>query len=207
MEHQLIQAAQIAPYNAISANINLAFLNPYIMEAQEFDLRPFLGEQMYLDLLSDFVASPSLQVYGNVYDPLQYIAPGSTYNYQHDGLVPVLAYFAYARYVENAGIESNKFGLVAKKTDLSDPISSGERARRVASARSKAVIYQERLKLYLDLFRATYPLWRSGISRKKTSFRITPVGGNSSKKQNQRWRDPNNGNLYDIYYPGCEPYI
>lgn len=198
----LITSDQIAPYRAITANISsVKDLEPYIREAQEFDLRLFLGEQLYLDLMADFLASPSLQKYGDVYNPKQYTY--GNFQYQHDGLIPVMAYFVYARYVANAGTKSTKNGLVIKKNEYSDPISGQERGRLISAAKSAATVYQERVKLFLDFNYSTYPLWRFGTQRKKGSIRLTAVGGNNKLGQYRRA-------CIHCGYPfgqcGCNPY-
>ena len=61
---KLITLANIQDVKSISLNVNeTKQLSPYILEAQNFDLRELLGDAFYLDLISDFptLTSSSLQ--------------------------------------------------------------------------------------------------------------------------------------------------
>src|SRR4051812_15981545 len=96
----------------ISQNISLEKLNPYILEAQEFDLKPILGQELYYDLVADYDSSPSLEKYFDLYHGSTYTCGNSTYT--HNGLVPAICYFAYSRYVLDAGITDTPSGLKQK---------------------------------------------------------------------------------------------
>ena len=55
---KLITLADIQTLKPISANVNeVKQLNTYILEAQEFDLRPFLGDEFYLALVAVVLGS------------------------------------------------------------------------------------------------------------------------------------------------------
>lgn len=174
---QLITVTQIAQYKQMTVNINAEKLvNPYIMEAQEFDLRPMLGDEFYLAFIDDFVASPSLQEYEAVYSGSTYTYQGKTY--KHEGIVPILAYFAYARYAKEHKEISTGSGFRVKRNDSSDLASDVSISGKVSQARSGGVVYQERLKLFLDRNASDYPLWEScnSSNRRKGSIRVTAIG-------------------------------
>ena len=65
---KLITLADIRTYKQISSNLNAIKIDSEINEAQEFDLRPFMGDEFYLALLDDFSASPSLQIYDDLFN-------------------------------------------------------------------------------------------------------------------------------------------
>lgn len=186
---ELITLAQLQQYKGITSNIDTAkALTPYIIEAQELDLRPFLSDEFYLDLLDDFEASPSLTVYSDLYNGVNY-----TYNsrtYRNDGLVTLLVHYTYARYLNYANVHNTRYGFVQKTNEFSENISEATRARMIAQAKSQAVVYQERVKDYLDRNRTLYPLWKTGINRRQGGIKLIAVGGNSSRY------DYFNGNKY-----------
>lgn len=180
----LITLEQIRQFKGITLNLNTAKqLDPYIQEAEEFDIRPFLGEQLYIDFLEDFESSPSLQntYYADLYN-------GSTYTYQgdkykHEGLIAVMAYRVWARFVNYQNVNSTKYGIVKKTNDFSEPASDKTISRIVGQAQSGAVMYQERVKLYLDHHSDNIPKWKCSNKRKGGSIRLTAIGGNSSYKE------------------------
>jgi hypothetical protein len=52
---KLITLANIQDVKSISLNVNeTKQLSPYILEAQNFDLRELIGDAFYLDLIADF---------------------------------------------------------------------------------------------------------------------------------------------------------
>ena len=107
---KLITLANIQAVKSISLNINESKqLNPYILEAQNFDLRELLGDTFYLDLIADFIALPSLTKYSLLFN-------GGEYTYQNekyyvDGIKQFLVYSTYARYVVNSGVISTATGI------------------------------------------------------------------------------------------------
>lgn len=157
-ETLLISIADFTPYKALSSNLTtVKNLDPYILEAQEFDLKKLLGRELYIDLLTDFEASPSLSVYEDLFNGLKYTYEGNLY--EHKGLVPILCYYAYARYVLNSGGHSTDYGLRKKLNSDSEEVSESEKARRVTQAKEGAVAYWNDTKLFLDHYATTYTLW------------------------------------------------
>ena len=176
MSSLLISLTDFDGFKNITSNINtVKRLDPYIREAQEFDLRRFLGEELYIDLIDDLDASPSLETYGDLVTGSTYTKDGITY--QHDGLKPVLVYFTYARYLENAGVASTNFGVVQKKNEFSDPIDEKRTGRLISQARSGAIVYQARVERYLNDHSTDFPLWNCSAGKIRTGLpRIVAVG-------------------------------
>lgn len=190
---KLITVEQISPFKSITHNLNsVKVLDPHIVAAQDLDLRAFLGTELYLDLLDDFEQSPSLSVYSDLYN-------GSTYQYQNrtydqPGIVAILAHFTYARYVQTSNIQSTKSGLVQKtNSEDSQPLTEKAISNIVQQAKSTAIVYQERVKLFLDRNSTDYPLWHVGedFKRRRGSIRINAVG------------EGNRDGYYSKYCKGC----
>src|SRR5690554_260257 len=109
----LITISDIQAFKPISNNIDVSKkLNTFIREAQEFDLRPILGDEFYLAIVADFEASPSLVTYSDLFNGVTYTYGSNTY--QHDGLKSVLVYYAYSRYLNDVQINQTAFGAVIK---------------------------------------------------------------------------------------------
>src|SRR3989304_7812542 len=143
----LITYADIAPYKHITSNLASGKFSMYLLEAQEFDLRPLLGTELFIDLLEDAEASPAFDIYSDLMN-------GSTYTknekkFKHEGLIPVLAYYTYSRYLQSSGANSTPFGMVQKTNDFSQPSPEKTIARLVSQAQSGAKAYWERVQRYI----------------------------------------------------------
>lgn len=170
----LITLANIRSFKAISSSLNALKLDSEINEAQEFDLRPFLGDEFYLALINDFNASPSLATYSDLFNGSTYVYSGNTY--QHDGIKAMLCYYAYARYLSNSNTNATAFGTVIKSNDDSEPISEKTLSRLVGQAISGAKIFENRVRDFLSRNSNDYPLWECSIDNKKTGgLRISAV--------------------------------
>ncbi len=184
-EKNLITITDIQKFKPISKNTDTQKkLDPFIQEAQEFELIPFLGDEFYLELLAEFFASPSLadQTYKDLF-------LGSTWEknnrkYINPGVISMLCLYSYSRYLNRANTNSTAFGMVGKTNPDSEPLTEKTLGRLVGQATSLAKGYENRVKLFLDCNSADYPLYDCGITNDKTTgFRITAAGGNSNQRK------------------------
>jgi len=170
----LITLADIKTFKALSINTAGLKIDSQINEAQEFDLRPLLGDEFYMDLLEDFSASPSLETYSDLFNGVTYTYENETY--QHDGIKAMLCYYAYARYLNTSNTNSTAFGMVQKLTDDSEPISEKTVSRLVSQALNGAKIYENRVLDYLRRKSAEYPLYKCDKSKRQMKgLVITPI--------------------------------
>lgn len=174
----LITKEDIAELKPLSENIDSTLkVDPFVREAQEFELRPFLSDEFFIDLVDDFNASPSLQKYKNLFEGSIYTC-GNT-KYENPGIKAMLIYYAYARIVKKGPTNSTAFGFVEKLNDDSKPISEKAIARLVDQAMSGAKAYENRVRLFLNRNSSDYPLWDCGVDNKKVGgSRISAIGGN-----------------------------
>jgi len=170
----LITLADIRTFKAISSNLNSLKLDSEINEAQEFDLRPILGDEFYLALINDFAASPSLTTYSDLFNGSTYVYSGNTY--QHDGIKAMLCYYAYARYLNNSNTNATAYGTVIKLNQESEPVSEKTLSRLVGQAISGAKVFENRIRDFLTRNSADYPLWECSKDNQKTGgLRISAV--------------------------------
>jgi hypothetical protein len=156
---KLITLANIQDVKSISLNVNeTKQLSPYILEAQNFDLRELLGDAFYLDLIADFTALPSLDKYDLLFNGGQYTYQNEIYYL--DGVKQYLVYSTYARYLANSNVISTATGLVHKTNQYSDKVEEKTIARLVSQARSGATFCEENIKKYLERNKASYPLFK-----------------------------------------------
>lgn len=188
----LISLNDFAQYRAISANLNSAKkLDPYILEAQQFDLKGLLGNAFYHAIVEDYEGSPSLATYSELFNGSEWQCGDKTY--RHEGLKPILCYFAYARYVFSSNTEATAFGTRLKKEEYSDAVDDKTIIRLRDNAVSGALAYWEDVKLFLNDNSVDYPLWICDNKNKK--IRISEVDntaslhyGNHGKIKNKKYR-------------------
>lgn len=151
----------------LSINIDVAKkVNPAIRDAQEFDLRPFLGDEFYQDLQNNSGNYDSLMI------ETEYIHGGRTY--VSPGIIATLSLFAYARIKSDANEHDTAFGTVNKLNPYSNGVSEATISRQVREIREQANIYLERVQAYLDRNENLFPLWKKSPCRKprKTIYKL-----------------------------------
>lgn len=150
----------------------------YINEAQEFDLRPHLGDRFFYDLLANYSTTAYQDLLNGV---ATYVF--ETYNYSYQGLKAAICYYAYARYLPDSPFKDTDFGLMRKKNEYSDHVDSKFVKLRQTNAESVAKGYLDQSLLYLRRYATIddtkYPIWNLGVSCASPSspgFRISKVG-------------------------------
>lgn len=168
---QLITISDINGLKTISVNINAEKkLNPFILEAQEFELKKLMGSAFYFDFVSDFNLSPSLQVYSDLFNGCEFTYKEKTI--RHEGIKSVLAYLSYARYVLNSNVEATAFGTVNKITAESKHVDEKTITRLHEQAYAGAMSYWEDVVKYIEV--QDFELWE--CKEKKRSFPIRVRG-------------------------------
>ena len=185
----LISETDFAPYKAISANLSAAKkLLPYVVDAQQLDLKELIGSAFYLALYKDVTDSPALQIYSDLWNGSEWICNNITY--RHEGLKTVLVHFSYARYIMNSGQEETAFGVQIKKEENSEPISEKTLLRKIDNANSAAFAYFKDVELYLNDNYTDYPLWNCSCEKRERRSPVTDVQPLDQKKCYRRGRRP-----------------
>lgn len=180
---QLITISDFNSLRVLSNNLNASKkLDPYILEAQQFDLKPMLGNALYLDLCNDFAAYPSLSVYSDLFNGSEWTESGFTY--RHEGLKSVLVYFSYARYVIESPLSETANGVVIKTEQYSQSAEDKALIRRRDTAYSGAQAYWVDVKKFLNDNYLDYPLWEN-CDKKVNKSRISAVSNEPKRKR--RW--------------------
>ncbi len=170
----LLTADELRAFRPLSATLDAtARLEPYLREAQHVDLRPILGEALYADL----IANSADAKYVTLLDGETYTNPAGN-SQRFEGIKPLLAYYAYARFVAFQGVHVTPHGVVRRSGDHSEPVADGTRQRLETQARAMATAYLEGLRDFLDANPTDYPLWSSCQTSKnpKGSIQINAIG-------------------------------
>lgn len=189
MTTPLITYSQVT-YKHITSNLPASKFNMYLEEAQELDVRPLLGDELYIDLLDEAAESPQFSTYSDLMNGSVYQYGTIPKRYKHEGLVAVLSYYTYSRYLASAGSNSTPFGMVEKVNEYSKPTSEKRIASLIAQAQSGGRARWERVQRFLIHKRADYPLYRScsaDHSTRGSGARVLGIGGNNRTKSRRRY--------------------
>lgn len=159
MANLLINIEHIKKYRSVSLGEKRC--DPFILEAQENDIRPILNDALYFDFTEKVFSTSD-----PMYNDYQILLNGGTYtvnNYtlSFPGIEPMLCYFALSRIVLNNQINITQYGVVQKNVDESTPIDTNSLKLLVTELRSVAIGYQGRVVDFLENKKSTYPLYNA----------------------------------------------
>lgn len=194
-EIYLITQSDIQKFHPIG-DIPQGRIDPFIISAQELDLKPVLNESLYYDFITKYNASSD-----PMFTPYQNLLNGTTYEYsdqtiQYPGIKPMLVAYTMSRFIPMNQVNITRYGIVNKKNDQSEPVSTTQLTYIVNNLRAQATAYQNQLEKFLLQNQTTYPLY--GTFPSSVNQRIGVKIINSARNsQNGRYRGWWNGNWYD----------
>lgn len=123
MEH-IITPSEVVSLGRPIGKVDESKLRAYITEAEQMSIKPALGDDLFLKILSDSEDNDIYQTLlnGGVYRDDN----GNTRSFM--GLKVTLSYFVYAQNVMTGDFQSTRYGTVIKQGDYSQGISSKERS-------------------------------------------------------------------------------
>lgn len=124
MEHLLTtdEAAKIG--RPINGKVDHERMLAYITEAEQMNIKPVLGDRLFLDILQ----------HGDENEQYKVLLNGGTYTakdggiYSFVGLKCCVAYFVFAKNVMVGDFQTTRFGVVLKESDYASHISTKERS-------------------------------------------------------------------------------
>jgi hypothetical protein len=157
-EIYIISKADIQKMHPI-ADVPQTRLDPYILKAQELDLKPILNEALYQDFITKFKSTGD-----PMYAAYQALLNGTTYTYSGQtvacaGLIPMLTAFTMARFLPMNQINVTRFSVVTKSNPQSEPVPGAQLTYIVNNLRAEAIAYQEQIERFLLQNQTTYPLY------------------------------------------------
>lgn len=150
----LINQADIKNIKGITDNITAAQVEPHVLEAQNFAIKPILQEALFNELLSQ-VESNTLS--GANIALLPYVQNA-------------LVYHAYARYILKSNYQATQVGLRKKDSDNSEALTSAEINMLHADAKRDADMLSNELTRFLEAHKNDYPLWRSHCKKEDVKY-------------------------------------
>ncbi len=158
----LVTLSDLAAYKYIQDSIkNSATWSLSVSEAQQLDVKIWLGDSLLNELISQFSTSPeSLTALNNT------LLNGGTYVYQSNtylfqGLKAVIIYYAWGRFISRAPFNFTQAGITIKDSDLSTPATTKDVQRLSTEAMLTASSLRDEVVLYLKRNATSYPLYNS----------------------------------------------
>ena len=156
----IITKADFAPYVDVAANLQDVKVNPRILEAQTFDLKPLFGVAMYQD----------------------YFDTPLTYELLTPYIKPVLVYFSCARLIKSLDLHITPNGIMQKRNEYSDHMDIKAIDRMAVLYQNLAIGYWGEAQMFInEQGKSVYPLYEGfnvcGYERSDVRPRIFGIGG------------------------------
>ncbi|GAB2984027.1 hypothetical protein GCM10027049_21960 [Mucilaginibacter puniceus] len=198
----LIDQTTFQRYEDISINIKPERLKVFIKKAQDLDLKPFLGHALYYDFIKHINEDSTIDIdapqhYKDLLNGSEYL-DRSGHIVLYEGLAPTLAYFTFARFIENDAIHYTASGPVIKHLDNGAPISTQEIVKLVQQQRSVANAHANEIERFLWDNQADFSLWQAS-SKNRSSRQAGPRIRSVDKT------DFNSPSTNDFYNNGALP--
>lgn len=136
MEH-LITPAEVSNYGRpISKNVDEDKLNAYIIEVEQMNIKPVLGDSLFLSILEK----------GEADEKIGMLLKGGTYKsgekvYTFVGLKAAISYYVFAKYLMVGDFNATRYGVMMKEDSYSSHISSAERSNAYSDTLEVANCY------------------------------------------------------------------
>lgn len=138
----------------VTANLDADEFDPYIIEAEEIDVKNILKNALFTDLVNNLTSTSPNYV--------ELLAGGSytygDYTYEFKGLKYALQYYAWARYLENPYIHTVT-GMTSHNDEFGTKPDAAELKKIADNVRSSAWNFMNDVIDYLNRKSDDFPLW------------------------------------------------
>ena len=173
----LIEADDIRKFRNVASGVNEEKeIHSFILEAQELDIKPVLGNALYTNLLSNRTST----IYKALLDGGEYTYEAKVYSFM--GLKTVIAYFTHSRYILNRNVQDTPFGAMVKGENEYGKATADKEIQRISiQSANSGQSFLDDVMVFLERNKTTYPLYESGDcsetnERPKRGFKFNKVG-------------------------------
>jgi hypothetical protein len=165
-EALLITLTDIQDYRQVDSKFNQVRFNSFAQEAQRKNLRGFLGDELYLELVTGDRTQGALMELLN----------GKTYSFngrtiQFYGLKPALCYWWLAIAARESDLFQSNIGAIQFANNSQQNFETAREKERIAAGYIEtAQGYANDASKFLNANRQTYPLWQGQEELNKTNF-------------------------------------
>ncbi|TWR25723.1 hypothetical protein FPZ43_15670 [Mucilaginibacter pallidiroseus] len=168
----IITPAMLQRYEDVASNIKPERIKVFINKAQELDLKPFLGYILYYQLVKVLAADGTLS--DDAPQHLKDLLNGCEYLDDHgnivlyQGLLPVMAYFTFARFIEADAVHYTPTGPVIKRHENADAVAPKDVVKLVQQQRSTANAYANETERFLIDHHENFDAWHYNHKNKSS---------------------------------------
>lgn len=173
MEQLLISRLDIEGEYALSANISQNKIDPHILRAQRFDIRPLIGSHCYYELQKALAQPAPVQRWIDLFDGVVYKFNNRDIYFL--GVKKALISYAYARIIGNNNFNPTRAGNKTKQTPESNAVTVSEEMYKAVDAHGDALAYGREITRFLTDNCSTYPEYSQSLDAntgQKTSLGI-----------------------------------
>jgi hypothetical protein len=173
----LVTKSDLSDYKYVADSVkNIAVWPQYVSEAQLFDVRPWLGDALLNEIVTQANTSPdSLTALNDkLLDGGTYVFEDTTFMFQ--GLKAAIIYYAFARFTSKSSYNYTQAGITVKDSDLSTPASDKAIQRLQTENYLMAEAIKDDILLYLRRNSSDYPLFNCYNKRSRRPGTFYAVG-------------------------------
>jgi len=157
----LVNKADLDKYKYVADSVkNLTIWTQFVLEAQQFDVKNWLGDALLNELCVQAVPNTFTALNLTLLNGGSYVYNECTYLFQ--GLRAAIIYYSFARYTNYMAYNYTAAGIVIKESDYSTPVGDKITQRLETDSRLKADAIRDEVVQYLCRFHDDYPLWANG---------------------------------------------
>lgn len=157
----LVSKTDLDNYKYVADSVrNATSWSQFVSEAQLFDVKNWLGDSLFIELINQAETSPtSFSALNTILlDGGEYIY--STKKFYFQGLKACIIYYAFARFTNRTAFNYTAAGIVLKESDFSNPATTKDVQRLETEARLMAEAIKCEVMTYLNRNSELYPLWK-----------------------------------------------
>lgn len=152
----------------ISKHVDLAELLIFIDESELNDIKPAVGDQLFMNILNGDES-------GILLDGGEYTGCNDT-AYYFSGLKKSLAYYVYGKLIKNGGRKLTRTGAVNKDNEYSSQVEAKERVQAANDAFAIADRYLKECLMYIQVSTELFPEYKGRGIMKANRVRIKSIG-------------------------------
>lgn len=161
-DYKIISLADFGDYQDITSNLNeMERLDPAIFDAQQLDLEPFLGSELYHSFVAGLQTSPPEQRFLDLLNGKVYTPSYTTSSIRFFGVKPALINLTLTRFVENQDVFFTRLGVKYKNSEESTQVPIERKNALSNSYKSKAAVFLQGVKSFLNESKSVYPEWKN----------------------------------------------
>lgn len=164
--------ADVETVRPFSKNIEDSVVEIYIREAQQIEIKGFLGKELYYAMQQDWdIINFTSDIYNDLWFGSPYIG-GDSYTVNFTGLIEAAKYFSFARFLDQQQNNVDRFGVSNLNNEIAENTTPGQIRGKTGKAYQTGINYQNAALDFLDHNKTDYPEWEESrtTNPKRSAF-------------------------------------